>query len=326
MPFTLRKRGKVYHARGTIPYRQEDGKISYLRHEESTREESRARAIRVAQSKWDYYHELAYKPKPKVITFNDAALTYVKTKGPSKRDKDFVDKLCGLLGPKPISEIDQEAVANACSVLYPGAKASTLHRAVYAPVTLVLRLSGIAPKFEKPKIQRPQLKVPDDKWFDTLLPHCEPQLRALIIFLSLTGRRITETLTAIDNGDGTCTIPKTKAGKTIIVNIPSLCLTQEDYSFKSGPMFTYGDRHNVYRALKRACKKAGVPVYGTHALGRHSFATRLLKKGYTLKHVSEAGGWASTKMVDLIYGHLEKSFVQDETGKVGEAWLRDRLL
>jgi integrase len=69
---------------------------------------------------------------------------------------------------------------------------------------------------------------------------------------------------------------------------------------------------------------AGVEWYGSHALGRHSFATRLLKNGYSTKFVAQAGGWASTRMVDMVYGHLEHDPVQDEALKVGEDWLNGR--
>ena len=89
-------------------------------------------------------------------------------------------------------------------------------------------------------------------------------------------------------------------------------------------LFPYGDRHNVYRALRAVCKKAGLPYYGTHALGRHAFATRLLKQGKSLKFVQDAGGWKSIKMPAMHYGHLEKSEVQDEIRKVGEEWPRMR--
>jgi integrase len=324
MSLTLRKHGRFWYARGTVPMRQPDGKITKVRIEDPTREESKTRAARVAQDLWDYYQEQAYRPKPKVTTFTDAAITFVETKQPSKRDREFLARLIEHFGELPVSQLNQTAMAEACTSLYPeGAKASTLHRAVYAPTIAVLRMAGIGTRFEKPKIAKVPLKIPDDEWFERLLPHCEPQLKALLLFLSLTGRRITEALGAIYHEDGTATIGRDKVGNSVNVSVPSCVRNLLDC--KAGVrLFSFGDRHNVYRSLRRACKLANVPYYGSHALGRHSFATRLLKNGYSTKFVAQAGGWASTRMVDTVYGHLEHDPVQEEALKVGEEWFNGR--
>jgi integrase len=325
MPFTLRKHGRFWYARGTVPMRQSDGKIAKVRVEEPTREESKTRAARVAQDLWDEYQRQAYRPQRTAPTFTDAAITFVETKQPSKRDREFLARLIEHFGELPISQLDQTAMAEACTSLYPeGAKASTLHRAVYAPTIAVLRMAGVTTRFEKPKIAKVPLKIPDDEWFKKLLPHCEPQLAALLIFLSLTGRRISEALEAVINDDGkSVTVGRTKNGRPICVPIPSPCLSLLGER-EAGKLFTFGDRHNVYRVLRRACRVAGIPYYGSHALGRHSFATRLLREGYSTKFVAQAGGWASTRMVDTVYGHLEHDPVQEEALKVGEEWLNGR--
>jgi integrase len=324
MALTLRKHGRFWYARGTVPMRQPDGKIAKVRIEDPTREESKTRAARVAQDLWNYYQEQAYRPKRHTASFLDAVVTFVETKQPSKRDREFLAKLIEHFGELPVSDIDQTAMAGACTALYPqGAKASTLHRAVYAPTIAVLRMAGINTRFEKPRIAKVPLKIPDDEWFKKLLPHCEPQLRALLLFISLTGRRITEALGAIYHEDGSATIGRDKAGHAVSVRVP-LCVVALLNLEANVRLFNYGDRHNVYRSLRRACKRAKVPYYGSHALGRHSFATRLLREGYSTKFVAQAGGWASTRMVDMVYGHLEKDPVQDEALRVGEDWLANQ--
>jgi integrase len=330
MSLTLRKHGRLWYARGTVPMRQPDGKITKVRIEDPTGTESKTRAARVAQDLWDYYQEQAYRPKPKVVTFTDAAITFTETKQPSKRDREFLAKLIEHFGELPISQLDQTAMAEACTALYPeGAKASTLHRAVYAPTIAVLRMAGVTTRFEKPKIAKVPLKIPDDEWFKRLLPHCSPRLAGLLIFLSLTGRRITEALEATLNDDGkTVTIARTKSGRPVSIKVPPAVLSilgnEITERQRGSKLFGYGDRHNVYRELRRVCRVAGIPYYGSHALGRHSFATRLLKNGYSTKFVAQAGGWASTRMVDMVYGHLEHDPVQDEALKGGEDWLNGR--
>ena len=336
MALTIRKRGKYWHARGSVSMRQADGRIIRQRIETSTRETSKARAARVAQDLADYYHEQAYRPKPRSISFTEAAITYVESKNPSKRDRAFAAKLVGFFGDTPIAEIDQAAVATAAHTLYSGCSGSTHNRAVFAPVTTILRLSGVRTDLRRPKVDRRPKDIPPDTWFDALLPHCPPRLASLLVFLTLTGRRITEALEAIDNGDGTCIIGKTKTGSAVVCRIPDLCLDflERDNRMdrgrilrnQSNRLFGYSDRHNVYRALRAACKRAGVQYYGTHALGRHAFATRLLKAGKSLKFVADAGGWASIKMPATHYAHLEHSEVQEDVRKVGEEWTRKRRL
>jgi integrase len=298
--------------------RQADGSIARVRIEESTHETSRARAVRTAQDIADHYHEQAYRPKSPTVTFSDAALTYVKTRGKPDR---FLPRLVGYFGETPIGEINQTLAVAAAHRLYPGASAATHVRAVFAPLTTVLRLSGVRPDFKLPRIERKLPRVPSEAWFDSILPHCDNQLAALLVFLTLTGRRITEALEAIDNGDGTATIGRTKTGSPVVVGIPVMCLELLGGVFKrNARLFSYGDRHNVYRALRPVCQRAGVPYYGTHSLGRHAFATRLLREGWSVKHVAAAGGWASPKLVLERYGHIEQSEVQEDVRKVGENW------
>ena len=311
--------------------RQADGRITRVRKEESTREVSKTRATRVAADIAQYYHEQAYRPKAKASpSFTDAAITYVESKNPSKRDKGFAAKLVAHFGETPIADIDQASIANAAQSLYPGCSAATHSRAVYAPVITILRLSKERPDFRRPRADKKPLNVPPEGWFDAVLPHCDNRLAALLIFLTLTGRRITEALEAIDNGDGTATIERTKTGNAIVVTLPVLCRdllycgADNDIEKGGQRLFPYGDRHNVYRALRAACKRAGVPYYGTHALGRHAFATRLLKDGWSVKHVAAAGGWKSPKMVLERYGHLEQSEVANDVKELGDRWGRMR--
>jgi integrase len=317
----IRKRGKFYHARGTVPMRQADGSIARVRIEESTYETSRVRALRAAQTLADYYHEQAYRPKSPTITFSDAALTYVKTRGKPDR---FLPKLVGYFAETPISEINQTLAVAAAHRLYPGASAATHVRAVFAPLTTVLRLSGVRPDFKLPRIERKLPRVPPEEWFDTVLPRCDNQLAALLIFITLTGRRITEALQAIDNGDGTATIGRAKNGKPVTIFVPDFCRDLLGPGAAGLRLFSYGDRHNVYRALRPVCKRAGVPYYGTHSLGRHAFTTRLLKEGWSVKHVAVAGGWATPRMVLERYGHVEHSEVQEDVRRVGQEWGKRR--
>jgi integrase len=327
---TIRKRGKHWFARGTVPFRQADGKIARVRIEESTHETGKVAAARAADRLWEFYSEQAYRPKPKPSpTFTDAAITYVESKNPSKRNRQLLAKLVAHFGETPIDQIDQAAVAEAAHRIYAGATPSTHVRAVFAPVTTVLRLSGVKPDFKRPRIDNTPKQVPPDDFYDHVLRVADNRLAALIIFLTLTGRRIGDALQAIDNGDGTATIGRTKTGSSVVCVVPDLVksLLANDCVAGAGwgsRLFPYGSTRTVYRHLHNACERAGVPYYGTHALGRHAFATRLLKQGKSLKFVQEAGGWKNIKVPASHYLHLEQSDVQDEVKKIGDQWSKNR--
>lgn len=332
MPLTPRKHhnSPYYNARGTIPARQPDGTIANVRIERSTGSKSKRRATEICRDFERYYHDLAYKPqttpgKP----FAEAALVYIQTKG-GVSDR-FVTKLIKYFKLTPITEIDQAAVAKAAMEIYPGLAASSHIRGVYAPTTTILRLSGINPCYTRPKVERTPIVVPKEDWFDTVLPHCPPKLGALLITLTLRGRRVTELLRIrpeeIDFETGDAVIGRTKNGEPVLVNIPNAALELLKADRPKGwtgrnskSAFGYVSRSNVYRALKKICAEIGADYYSTHPAGRHAFATRLLKADKSLKFVKEAGGWKSIKMPAMLYGHLEKSEVDDEVKRMGEEW------
>src|SRR6187551_294752 len=159
MPLAVRKRGKFFYARGTVPSLQASGKIVNVRVERSLRAESRKDAIAKAADLDRYYWELAYRPKPKCgPTFAEAAKTYILTKGRSDR---FLTKLIEHFKDTPIDQIDQQAATEAASKLYPGWKSSSLNRAVYTP------LSAIGVKgLHRPKSESGSISVPDEEWFN----------------------------------------------------------------------------------------------------------------------------------------------------------------
>ena len=77
-------------------------------------------------------------------------------------------------------------------------------------------------------------------------------------------------------------------------------------------LFGTGSRRNIARDIKAAAARPGVSSYGSHAVGRHKFASSLLAEGKSLHFVKDAGRWATIKMVSERYGHLEQQQVTDD--------------
>jgi integrase len=330
MSLHLRKRGAVWHCRGTVPSRQADGKIRRVRIEQSTYAESKVRAQKVAADLERYYHDLAYgNIKERGPTFAEAAITYIQTRGKSDR---FITKLIKFFGETPIADIDQAAAAGAAHQLYPSLSPATHNRAVFTPLSAILRMAGGDGHFRRPHIGDGAVAIPDDAWFEAVLPHCPPKLAALVLFLTLTGRRVGEVLALTENDiddQGRAHIHRTKTGVPVMVAVPELCMAllrdADGYYRRKGTgqpskrLFGYARLPAAHKALHRVCDRAGLPFYGFHAIGRHSFATRTLKSGKSIKWVKEAGGWKSLRSLER-YLHLEQSEVQREREILGQEW------
>jgi len=76
------------------------------------------------------------------------------------------------------------------------------------------------------------------------------------------------------------------------------------------------------KVMALACKKAKVSGLGFHGL-RHSFATRLLMRGVSLKIVSQQLGHRDTRMCERFYGHLIDTHVQEVISALPGAGLNE---
>lgn len=74
-------------------------------------------------------------------------------------------------------------------------------------------------------------------------------------------------------------------------------------------VFEIETRWGIPQLMKRLQKRAGLPRWKPHAIGRHAAATRLLNDGKSTIEVRDAIGWGSTRMIDEYYGHLAQSHV-----------------
>lgn len=77
-------------------------------------------------------------------------------------------------------------------------------------------------------------------------------------------------------------------------------------------------RKDFYTALRRACKRAGLPAIHPHGL-RHSWTTRLAIAGVDRRTLIELGGWSNGEMLDDIYAHTSDTHKADVMAKSGLA-------
>ena len=254
-------------------------------------------------------------------TFASAALSYVKAGG-SKR---FILPLSEHFATTLLTRIDQAAIDDAASALYPDSSPATRNRQVYTPVSAILRHAGVAIVIKRPKGAQ---GTPRTAWLDqreafALMAASEPvgpTFGALVKFLLYTGARLGEALSLrwsdLDLDRKTVTIRQTKTEGARTAFLPDLVVTALNPLARDRRVFyplTKGGK--LYAMLDSAAAEAGITIpyrLGFHIL-RHTWATWMRRHaGLDTAALVETGAWRSRKSAS-VYEHLDAT---DEALKV----------
>jgi len=312
----LVRRGKSpnYYLRGTVRGRS-------LFETTGTDDKEAADAIRIKREN-ELLH-ISIFGEAATVTFVQAAVSYIAEGGEARflgiLDEDTGDwsLLIGHFGNTIVGKILQAEVDAAATALYPHAQHATRKRQVYVPVSAVLRHAArkgwcTLPSFRHPRVKRSVTKWSTPERLGTLLPHCTPRLRRLVLFLTYTGARISEALRVNWEADvslerRTVILRRTKNGNMRTVRLPPPLLAElaaVPPEERHGRLFGWATRWAVYEPLREACEKAGVEYLPPHQQGRHTFATWMRTyAGLDLIGLKEAGGWENLASVER-YAHV----------------------
>jgi integrase len=124
-------------------------------------------------------------------TFLSAALAYMESGRPSLH----IAPLIKHFGDTPLSEIDQNAIDNAASTLYPNKIPSTRNRYLYTPMSAILHFAGIEITVRRPKGFKGRVVTdwltPDDAFgIIEAADKFDRELGTLLCWLLYTGARI----------------------------------------------------------------------------------------------------------------------------------------
>jgi integrase len=124
-------------------------------------------------------------------TFLSAALAYMESGRPSL----YIAPLIKHFGDTPLSEIDQNAIDNAASTLYPNKIPSTRNRYLYTPMSAILHFAGIGITVRRPKGFKGRVVTdwltPDDAFgIIEAADKFDRELGTLLCWLLYTGARI----------------------------------------------------------------------------------------------------------------------------------------
>jgi len=252
------------------------------------------------------------------LSFAEAVNDYLNAGGEDR----FLSPIVTYFGTALTADIDQRAIDKAARALYPRAKPATLIRQVYTPISAVLRYSGINIIVKRPTVQKTQPRFAEHEEIDQLIAHCNERLAALIVTMHYTGRRTSEminlTWDQVDLTKRTFHIPKTKNGDPIDVPMSDrVFLALANLPGRKGKVFGYAVKDSLYGPLRTAQDKAGLEHKTLHEIGRHSFATLLLREGIPPHVVAKAGGWKSVKVLMDTYAHVTRDEVNEAVQNLG---------
>jgi integrase len=244
MPLRLVKRGKIYYVRGTVA-----GESVY----ETTGTANRKDAEGFRQKRESQLYERRVHGERAVVTFEEAALSYVEAVAPREQDRTLILKLADHFGQKRLIEIDQAAVDKACAeLLKADAAPSTKIRQVITPLTSIMNHAARRKWCDAPKFERPEVAKGKTRWLTptealALEAAAAPHLKPLIRFLLCTGARLSEALeldwSTVSLQGARCTFVDTKNGKDRTAALPPAAIAAlSQLAHRAGPVFLWPKR------------------------------------------------------------------------------------
>jgi integrase len=325
----LRKRGRIYHVRGTIRVGRQVRDIR--EHSTGCRDRAAAEAYR-AKLEGEVRAELLHgrAAARRAVTFEMAALGYLEDHRPRNRPAGLhpndvwrLGELGRVLGAVPLEGLAAawpRFVRQRCA----GLASSTIDR-FRATLTAAVRhhcRPGPLPELparERFKNERQAWLTEDER--ERLIGSYAAHVQPIVIALAYTGARCQEALQLrwrdVDLGRGVISFLRTKSGQPRDVAlrprvrsaIERLRLERrevapQDRVFLNVRGLPYADTRDyrlpggnpLRQAHRTACRRAGIAGFRLHDW-RHDWATRLVRSGCDLITLQKLGGWSDMRML-----------------------------
>lgn len=266
---------------------------------------------RRAVTAWNRFaREIGQRPKPRCgtpQTFGEVADAYMDAMDSGRNERRYIKNLKSEIGSVPIGDVrlmDIQATANA---LYPGCANETKNRQAYTPAASVLHwaceneLRDYIVVRKLPE-KKPKTKAPKQQVRDLLLANAAGRERLLLTILFYQGWRITESLglraehVDLQRQQLTLYVSKSRAWKTVPMHPATFEALANAGLPEAGTVFTWGDRHAVYRWLRPLCKRLNVEF--TPHMARHDFGTKIRDAS----DLVAVGSWTSEKSTQRYVG------------------------
>jgi integrase len=257
-------------------------------------------------------------------TFASAVAAYVnagnvkgKTPARERENRVRLRRLVEHFGDTPLSQIDQQAIDGAATLLCGESSAATRNRSVYTPVSAILRNAGARVDLRRPR-GAGGAKATAWLWpeqAEAIFAEAEKldqTFASLLIVLCYTGMRLSEALELTWNDvrleDGFAYVSDTKNDDPRAVFLPPVVVaTLANLSKRADDrIFRFAKSGHLYHLLRAAAFRAGVDLPGRSAfhIFRHTYATWMRRyAGLDTKGLVATGAWRDRKSADR-YEHV----------------------
>lgn len=328
MPLSLRKRGDVWHARGTVRV----GRDSIAVKEFSTGCSSRPDAEAVAgaeEARIRAEHLEGDAGRAKRLTFAACALHYLRRPGGVQPyDKDRIGVMAEAFGDTALADLPRVWSAWVGSREWQPGTAARWRAVAQAAVSHGCEAEGVPaaklPGVRQPVEDRVVSLVPAER--EALIRAYNPHAACPALLLAYAGLRTQEALRLdwreVDLNRARLWIGRTKTGRGRMVpmhrRVSLLLWGMWEAAGRParGPVFlsskgkpyedTRGKGGNpLAQAHATACRIAGVRDFRPHDW-RHDFATRFLAEGGDVRGLMQVMGWRQARMVERYVTHKDE--------------------
>jgi integrase len=322
---TLRKRGRIYHVRGSIRLGGETRHVKEISTGCDRREDAEAYRARLEH---DIRQALLHGAggKGQGLTIADAGLRYMNRPGGLKSyDLWRLDQLNDVVGDYPIVTAG-EAWGQFKQVRCVGLAPVTVER-FRAVFQAALNYTAAVERFDAPKLRRterlPKKRIrflsrdQEGRLLNSYAAHVRPIAETLCFQGLRTGEALRLDWAQVDWAGNSLFIPETKTGdpRTVTTH-PRVRKTLHRLwvgrgSPTEGRVFLnrmgrpYADPRGyklpggspIRQAHQTACARAGIDDFHVHDW-RHHWACRCVMSGIDLETIRQEGGWKSLRMVE----------------------------
>ncbi|NTF54383.1 phage integrase family protein [Agrobacterium rhizogenes] len=320
MPDLYKRKGSVnWHFDCTV-----DGK----RHRKSTKTTDRRIAEDFASKFDNELRRAAVYGEEAILTFPQALKLYVGDGG----DKRFTVPLLDHFSKWKVKDITGPVIRSAAKTIYPNASAATWNRQVVTPMRAIINHTADAKGTQKISVKRfPEVRkvraAGNKAWLDVFYKTAKrlnmPETAAAARFMFETATRVSEACrltwddVSLQERHAFLTKTKTEPRKVFLTRAMVIDLANIR-NLSETLVFGAANRSTIKKRFDKVIKAAGLVRLTSHEIGRHGFATEMIRRnGVDVATTADHGGWKSRRLLMETYveGDADREVIDRVFGK-----------
>lgn len=318
---------EVYKRKGSDIW-QYDFTVDGERYRRSSKTSDKRLAEDIANQHETRVRRAAVHGEEAVLTFPEAVAEYLN----DGKDGRFTAPLIRHFRKWKVNDITGPEIRKAAKILYPDAQPATWNRQVITPMRAIInhiaeakRLTKISVKrFKEEKKRRPAGSSDWLKVFSKTAKTLDmPETAAMARFMFETATRVSEacrlTWDDVDLQMGVAYLTKTKTEpRKVFLTRATVIELANIRSLYPVLVFGAANRSTAKKRFDKVIEKAGLNRLTSHEIGRHGFATEMIRRnGVDVATTADHGGWKSRRLLMETYveGDANREVIDRVFGK-----------